>query len=611
MSSPTPTDIRPPAESPSVPPGFPWSLAVPLAVWLGMTLWAAIFVATYTSPIPFMDDLELVTGLGPEGRTDLDFWWAPANEHRILLPRAIYMGLLALTHDFRSGMWFQVVAQSLLALSLILFARRVRGRSSLADAFFPLLLLHWGNATNFLLGMQITIAVPTVLTSAFVMLGTLRPGLPSPRAAAWMGVCTFLLPLNGGFGLTQLPPLLLWMLVAGCVALRSPDPSSRRSGRNLLAGVAACVALVIVYFIGFHFPEQHARSFDAPSIVRTAIQFLSLNLGPIAERFRLLAPLATAGFGLLALWWAFRAGPRERLRAGVVLAGIAAAVTIALSVGVARTESGYSAGLAPRYVILPAPYAISAYLALCLFGPRALAELIQTLATLALALALPHDAAHGKRLGEQHLGSALALQDAVSAGAPIDAIVVQNWRAFYPSPEGFRTRLEWLYQAGYPPFASGTGAGGRSAWPGDDRHFMFTPRPRHIREPVPGLPRRVLQENAYQLRADSEVWLPKAGDAQKLQARFGVLPNAWNGALGAGRTTDGLAFVVEWIEGEAPPRELARRVLDPVRSEADRGVQSLELELPAGPGELVLRTLNVSGANQDLDWGFWARVEVR
>src|SRR5262245_1931919 len=126
MSSPTPTPAR----------AVPWTLVAVLATWLALTLWAAHFVATYTSPIPFMDDLELVTGLGPHARSDLDFWWAPANEHRILLPRAIYMGLLALTHDFRCGMWFQAIAQSLLALGLILAARRLRGRSSLVDAFF-------------------------------------------------------------------------------------------------------------------------------------------------------------------------------------------------------------------------------------------------------------------------------------------------------------------------------------------------------------------------------------------------------------------------------------------------------------------------------------------
>src|SRR5262245_47604116 len=131
MSSPTPTTDR-------AARAVPWTLVAVLAIWLGMTLWAAHFVATYPSPIPFMADMELVTGLGPQARTDLDFWWAPANEHRILLPRAIYMGLLALTHDFRCAMWFQVVAQSLLALLLVLAARRLRGRASLADAFFPL-----------------------------------------------------------------------------------------------------------------------------------------------------------------------------------------------------------------------------------------------------------------------------------------------------------------------------------------------------------------------------------------------------------------------------------------------------------------------------------------
>jgi poly(3-hydroxyalkanoate) synthetase len=102
-----------------------------------------------------------------------------------------------------------------------------------------------------------------------------------------------------------------------------------------------------------------------------------------------------------------------------------------------------------------------------------------------------------------------------------------------------------------------------------------------------------------------------------LRARFGLLPNAWNGALGEEQRTDGVAFVVEWTSAPdgggttATSRELWRQVLRPQERALDRGVQSLELDLPQGPGQLVLRTLNVSGLHQEFDWGFWSRVEVR
>lgn len=586
-------------------------LALVFAAWAVMSVLAWLFVATYASPIPFQDDTELIAGLLPGAKLDWHFWWVPANEHRIVIPRAIYMALLGLTHDFRGAMFFQVVAQSLLALALILFARRLRGSTRAIDAFFPLLLLHWGNAANFLLGMQITIAVPTVLTCAFLMLALARRGPPSPTVALWMGVCVFLLPLNGGFGLTQMPPLLAWMAVAGFVLARRTEPSERKSGLVLLGGTATCVLLVVYYFVDFQFPESNSRSFDLARVLRTTLQFLSLNLGPVAVRFKIPAQLFVCSFAAIAAVFALRDARRDRAelwRASAVVATLAAACSIAVSVGISRTDMGYTAGLATRYVILPAPLFVAAYLALCRFGPRLWATAIQAVGCLVLVLALPTDFTHGEVMGLQHLGSSNELRESVRSGAPIEAVVAQNWRAFYPTPEGFRARLLQLCAIGYPPFEDPKIA---RSWPKSDPYFMFEPRPRSVRDAGSATVRRILQENALLVRAESEIVLAPPLGARKLTGAFGMLPNAWNGSLENGRRSDGVAHVIEWRDANGETRELSRRELRAHEREGDRGVQKLELVLPSGPGELVLRTQNLSGANQAYDLSFWSRIEVR
>lgn len=606
-----PTSASPTRSTDSETRGARLEFAAVLLVWAVMSALAWSFVATYASAIPFQDDTELIAALLPGAQLDWHFWWVPANEHRIVIPRAIYMSLLWLTHDFRGAMFFQVVAQSLLALALIFFTRRLRGRTSVFDAFFPLLLLHWGNAANFLLGMQITIAVPTVLTCAFLMLALARRGPPSPRAAAWMCLCVFLLPLNGGFGLTQMPPLLAWMGACGLVLVRRTESEARRSGVTLLAGTAACVALVAYYFVDFQFPESNSHSFDFAHVLRTTLQFLSLNLGPVAVRFKIPAQLFVCSFAAIAAVFALLDARRDRMetwRASAIVATLAAACSIAVSVGISRTDMGYTAGLATRYVILPAPLFVAAYLALCRFGPRLWARAIQAAGCLALVAALPTDFTHGEVLGLQHLGSSNELRESVRSGAPIEAVVAQNWRPFYPTPEGFRARLLQLCAIGYPPFDDPEIA---RSWPKSDPYFMFDPRPRSVRDAGSATVRRILQENALLVRAESEIVLAPSRSTRKLTAAFGMLPNAWNGSLPDGRRSDGVAIVVEWRTETGAVRELFRRELRAHERESDRGVQKLELTLPDEAGELVLRTHNVSGANQEYDLTFWSRVEVR
>src|SRR5438067_10109121 len=152
------------------------ALAFVLGVWIVMTIAAAVFVARYSTAVPFQDDLELAQQLIPGQPFDWGFLWSQANEHRIVISRAVFLALLAVTHDFRAASWFQVALLSALALLLMSCARRLRGRASVADAFFPLLLLHRADATNLLLGLQIGTAVPTALVCGFVVLALRRAG---------------------------------------------------------------------------------------------------------------------------------------------------------------------------------------------------------------------------------------------------------------------------------------------------------------------------------------------------------------------------------------------------------------------------------------------------
>src|SRR4051794_7533696 len=74
-----------------------------LAVWAAFTAGAVAFVATLGTNAPYADEWEFVPALVGE-EPALPWLWQQHNEHRLPLPRAIFLALFTITHDFRAGM---------------------------------------------------------------------------------------------------------------------------------------------------------------------------------------------------------------------------------------------------------------------------------------------------------------------------------------------------------------------------------------------------------------------------------------------------------------------------------------------------------------------------
>ena len=132
---------------PLAPAGLVW------LVWGATLASILVFIARDGRNIPFEEDWLMVAAMtGHE--PDLPRWlWSQNSEHRLPLPRLVNLTLLRATRDFRSTMVFDALALGALAAAAILVARRLRnGRTSVVDAFFPLLLLHLGNWDNLVWG---------------------------------------------------------------------------------------------------------------------------------------------------------------------------------------------------------------------------------------------------------------------------------------------------------------------------------------------------------------------------------------------------------------------------------------------------------------------------
>jgi hypothetical protein len=351
-------------------------LAAPF-VWL---IWAAtlasilVAIARDGRNIPFEEDWLMVapmTGHEP----NLPRWlWSQNSEHRLPLPRLVNLTLLRATHDFRSTMVFDALALGAVAAGMILVARALRGgRTSVADGFFPLLLLHLGNWDNLVWGWQIQFVLPTVLACVLLLVIVTRPRSPTRWGAALTALALIGLPLSGANGLVFTPTLAAWLAYAVWARPRDPEVSHGVGDWLPAAAAGLAVLLCVVYFIGYQASPWNQASPGLGATLATTGKFLALSLGPAASKRWLLCgsiavPVFFISFGLLIA--AYRAEREERLRIVGLLAFFAAAAVLALAVGWGRAGRAAATGRMPtRYVLLAAPGLCAVYFTTLLYGP--------------------------------------------------------------------------------------------------------------------------------------------------------------------------------------------------------------------------------------------------
>src|SRR5262249_20021910 len=177
-----------------------------LFVWLGMVIAAFTLVAIFGSNVPSWDDWDMVpTATGHQPIT-LEWLWSQHNEHRVPVPRLLMLAMMRwVAFDFRTGMYFNVLATSALALGMVFAIRRIRGTSSYLDAFFPVVLLNWSQAANFLWFWQVEFYASMLLAGIILTLVARSPAPPKGVTAIAAGICLVLLPLCGANGLGMVP----------------------------------------------------------------------------------------------------------------------------------------------------------------------------------------------------------------------------------------------------------------------------------------------------------------------------------------------------------------------------------------------------------------------
>lgn len=435
------------------------------SIWLVMLLIALIFLVRDTYNIPFSEDWWLVPPLTGHEPNLLQWLWAQNNEHRIPFPRLILLLLLKATHgDFRTGMLLNIVVLSSLAFVSILVVRYIRGgRTSYADAFFPIALLHLGNWENMYWSWQFTQILPTVLTCAILLVIVSVRHLYTWEKAIIAGTSLILLPLSGANGLIFVPGLALWLSYSGVRQWRLGEGRSEKWIGAFLVGMAVvALALTGLYFVGYQSPPHDTPNPTFTAALWASLQFLALGFGPVARTSWILSTITI--FGLLTIsagvlvFNIVRLEHRQRYRALGVLVFLGNMMLFALAIGWGRAEVLHLpvwGGIWPtRYVLLAVPALFTAYFIWELYAPAQIGKSLRWFVFGGMLLLIPLNTVHGFWWQKWYAAGAETLEQDLRKGLPLDTVANRNREFLFRWMDSNFDRLRMLRDAHVGLFAN-------------------------------------------------------------------------------------------------------------------------------------------------------------
>jgi hypothetical protein len=428
-------------------------------VWVAMFVAALIFVERYGSNVPSWDGWDMVPTLTGRQPVTAEWLWSQHNEHRVPLPRLILLGLHRITGiNFRTPMFFNVLLTGALAGAAILVARRLRGgRVSFTDAFFPLIILNWGQAANLIWGWQIQFYASMALSVvALLLIARSGPHLRLWNAAS-LGVCLILLPLCGANGLILVPALALWLGYSAVVHWRAGGPHARRDSLLVLGLAMAALLLSALYLVGWERVPYFGFGFGFWSLA-TAAKVAAVGFGPgiAGLNVRLLPmsfwqiPIVAALCFLLCsvvvLLMALRSRPQERLRALGLFSFLVALGCLGLALGSGRHafETRYVTIMLPTWLCVYFIWSVHAREKWSVWGRAILLGI--TLVTLwpNTRFGLDYGNDVSSRLG--------SFEREMAAGVPKHRLIFRYWHYLHPHHDILSEYMPMLREAGVGSF---------------------------------------------------------------------------------------------------------------------------------------------------------------
>ena len=445
----------------------PWRAgAVAAFVWgtlVALLVQALVIIATDGRDLPLAEDWNMVPALTGNEPRFLEWLWYPINEHRVPVPKLLYLVVLKLAGgDFRSGMVLNALTLAALAAACVRVASARPGGLRLTDAFFPLVLLHAGQAANYAWGWQVQFVSAVLFTCAPLLVMVRHGAFPPPGAAAVAAVSIACLPFTGANGLIFFLALAPWYALVLLRQRAEPRPPGAVTRSALLgAGFAVGVAFSALYALLYFNPGWQPPNPGLVPSVKTALKFAGMAIGPGVWEHRVvvavvLAPVVLGAAVLLVVRGrrALAACDDERWRVAGLVCFLGGCLVLVAAMGYGRAAWVPEFGMPPRYAILAAPTIVAAYHVWDLYGAAPLAAAARW-ALLALALlCLPANHREGRAFVDWYrAGMDRALAD-VDAGVPrLELARRHREHLLHWDEPALGERIGMLRDAGMGPFA--------------------------------------------------------------------------------------------------------------------------------------------------------------
>jgi hypothetical protein len=374
--------------------------------------------------------------------------------------------------DFRSGAIFDLVILSALAGAMIWTARRIRGWTSYTDAFFPLLLLHWGHGKVLLWGWMMHIIVTVVLMGVPLLVIVRQGSHPPYKLTRLAGFCILLLPLCSANGLAFVPALACWLGYLALVHWRSPHRHARR--RGLVLGTMAMTALLLVplYFVHYvKYEEDVQQGTTLKAIATTTLKFVTLNFLPVAKPTWPFSGLLMLGLlilsGLILVKFILRKGgvdrsgawtlrgiagskatqrkePSERARALGLFFYLGAIASLALGFGKGRAYRGdvLDPYWVRHYWIMAVPVFFYLYFVWLVYSPPRVRFLVPRLLFAFLLVTVPYNMYQGLTYAQETRQHMAAFEQDLLHGEPVFALVSRHANTLCPTETQYITNVQ-------------------------------------------------------------------------------------------------------------------------------------------------------------------------
>lgn len=375
-----------------------WSKMEKFTPWLVWGIWGILLLINLLTiklvgfEFPLAEDWTIVA---PLTANEPHFWqwlWSQNNEHRVIFPKLILLGLLKVSGgDFRIGMLYNVFIMSTMAAVSILVIKQLRGnKTSLVDLFFPLAFLNWGHWSNLFWAWQLSFVTPVAMIYLSFLAVLRVPNLGDFGVACLFGLSAILLPLCGAIGLIFMPFFTLWLGYCGWLNwhLKKLTLSLFLWGSGIIA-----IAISIIYFIGYEKPAWNTPSPGIFSSIKTAIMFTAFGLSPVAAKawsvFILIASIFLIPTLICILFTKLKkSGFEGNRRLGITLF-LLNLILLALAMGHGRAGLLPTQGLPLRYFLLSVLAYLTAFFIWELYGSVQQKAFYQRLLLIFFALLLP------------------------------------------------------------------------------------------------------------------------------------------------------------------------------------------------------------------------------